>query len=272
MQRTNFIQSFKVYEANKGKSFGKRLTPKQIQILNFHTLGAWEINQETDLVDIIGSFYVTQPVFTKPKEIEIFKKIRFGKVTGVFHCIKNFFQDLEGFPQEVEEHFNCSDNVLTSLQGGPVKVGKTFNCSNNNLKDLIGGPEKVDGIYYSWNNPLTSLVGAPEKVKNGFFCDTFGIQKGDWNYSGWIEALKEAKEKKFPRAEALISTLPFLDVNFLKDYLVIKEPDRLVRISIFWKNPIFADFRKELEKVLDPQIVKYINSLSNMSGYFTNFR
>jgi hypothetical protein len=271
MQKENLIQSFKIFEAKKAsKADGTRLTKRQIEILNKHIVGTWEMNKETDRVDITGNFYLSEP-FNKTQEIDIFKGIKFGKVTGVFYCTRNFFQDLEGFPQEVQGSFNCSDNSLTSLQGGPVKIGKNFSCGNNNLKDLVGGPVEVNGQYWAFGNHLTSLAGAPVKLKGGFYSELVDIHEGNWNYLGWIEALEEAKSKNFIRIASLISTLPFLDVNFLKGYIV-NNPNILVDLALFWKHPKFANFRQELENVLDPNTTKKITILNKMSGYFTTSR
>jgi hypothetical protein len=157
------------------------------------------------------------------------------------------------------------------LQGGPTKIGKNFSCNNNNLKDLVGGPVEVGGQYLTFGNPLTSLVGAPVKLKKGFYSDLVDFNEGKWNYLGWIQALEEAKSKNFTRIEALISTLPFLDVNFLKNYIV-DNPDRMVDLAMFWEHPEVANFKRELEKVLDLNTKKKVKILSNLRGYFSTFR
>jgi len=271
MQKENPIQSFKIFEAKKGgQAAGTRLSKSQIEILNKHVVGTWEMNRETNRVDITGNFYLSEP-FNRTGEIDIFKGIGFGKVTGVFYCTSNFFQDLEGFPQEVQGSFNCSDNSLTSLQGGPTKIEKNFSCNNNNLQDLVGGPVEVGGQYWAFGNPLTSLAGAPAKLKKGFYSDLADFNEGKWNFLGWIQALEEAKSKNFTRIAALISTLPFLDVNFLKNYIV-DNPDRMLDLAMFWEHPEVANFRQELEKVLDPHTKKKVKILSNLRGYFPTFR
>jgi hypothetical protein len=128
------------------ESFNKapKLTKEQIDFLNKHTEGIWEIDPSTGLVNIEGTFdCVSQGLID-------LKGLRFGWVTGSFSC---------GF------------NKLESLDGSPEAVAGDFYCNMNSLKNLKGSPQVVNGSFYCGGNPLTSLEGAPEEVGGWFLCD-----------------------------------------------------------------------------------------------------
>ena len=75
------------------------LSQEQIEWLDKCTDGHWFHNPETGLVDVDGDFDFYSQLLSD------FKGVRFGVVTGNFHC---------------------SDNQLTSLEGAPQKVGRGF--------------------------------------------------------------------------------------------------------------------------------------------------
>ncbi len=85
--------------------------------------------------------------------------VKFGTVSGYFHCSNNLLTSLEGAPGTVGRHFSCSNNRLTSLEGAPGAVGGDFYYSKNRLTSLVGAHKilrRVGGILYIWNNPITS--------------------------------------------------------------------------------------------------------------------
>jgi hypothetical protein len=162
------------------------LTEKQIKWLNQCTRGRWELNPETGLIDVLGSFDCYQ------QDLRDLNGIKFGTVSGYFYCdhnsitslegspIKtggNFYcnnnqlNSLEGAPKEVDGSFYCLNNRLASLNGAPEKIRKSFDCGENNLVDLKGAPKEVGSDFYCDKNMLISLDGAPEEVGGSFSCD-----------------------------------------------------------------------------------------------------
>jgi len=63
--------------------------------------------------------------------------LKFGKVSGYFHC---------------------GNNLLTTLEGCPQSVGKEFYFNNNELRDLYGFPEFFDGNIYYDSNPVEEIL------------------------------------------------------------------------------------------------------------------
>lgn len=93
--------------------------------------------------------------------------LKFGKVTGNFHCSYNILTTLIG-PTYVGESFYCNSNNLTSLIGGPTYVNTTYNCGYNKLTDLIGSPNEVNNFYCYVNN--LTLKGSPSNIVDEFNC------------------------------------------------------------------------------------------------------
>ena len=116
-----YIKSYSLFENNTV------LTQEQIDWLNKCTRGTWKLNPNNGLVDVDGNFYGSK------KNLNDFKGVRFGVVTGGFYCDDNQLTSLVGAPQEVGEDFNCRYNKLVSLLGAPRKVGGNFYCSDNNV-------------------------------------------------------------------------------------------------------------------------------------------
>jgi hypothetical protein len=139
------------------------LTAEQIDWLNRCTYGRWKLNPQTGLVDIKGNFDCTGKGLTN------LRGIRFGEVSGYFHCDYNQLTTLEGAPQSVGGEFDCSNNQLTSLEGAPQTVGDSFFCYGNQLTTLKGAPRTVGGFNCA-NNQLTTLEGAPRTVGGDFSC------------------------------------------------------------------------------------------------------
>jgi hypothetical protein len=96
--------------------------------------------------------------------------IKFGTVTGDFHCCTNPIISLEGSPHTVGGSFLCDGCKLTSLKGGPKSVGRHFKCEANNLTSLEGSPNSVGRLFMCDDNKLTSLNGSPNSVGGNFSC------------------------------------------------------------------------------------------------------
>jgi hypothetical protein len=96
--------------------------------------------------------------------------LRFGKVSGNFHCNSNCLNTLIGSPQWVGGSFDCSDNILNTLQHGPEKVRGTYRCSDNKLITLKGCATEVGRDLLCNNNYLENLVGSPDKIQGYFNC------------------------------------------------------------------------------------------------------
>jgi Leucine-rich repeat (LRR) protein len=140
------------------------LTPEQTEWLDKCTRGSWTLNPQTGLVDVNGDFYCSGQRLTD------FKGVRFGVVSGSFHCHNNELTSLDGAPQRVGWIFNCSRNQLISLEGAPQDVVEYFECYSNKLTSLEGAPSRVGVNFNCRNNQLISLEGAPEKVGWQFDC------------------------------------------------------------------------------------------------------
>ena len=128
--------------------------------------GHFEINQETGLVDIYGTFDCSN------QGIEDFMGIRFGVVTGIkFDCSYNELTSLEGAPLEIGSEdsmadgagFLCSHNNLKKL-GNVLPKQKNylryFDCKDNLLENLVGLPKNIMNLDFS-KNRIISLKGIP---------------------------------------------------------------------------------------------------------------
>ena len=143
----------------------QELSQEQRDWLNKCTDGSWVLNPKTGLVDVSGRFYCYG------KNLDSFKGVRFGHISGDFDCARNRLTSLEGAPQSVNGRFDCTSNRLTSLEGAPQRVGGDFYCHNNSLTSLEGAPQRVGGDFACSDNPLTSLKGAPQSVDGHFYCE-----------------------------------------------------------------------------------------------------
>ena len=140
------------------------LTPEQIEWLDKCTKGTWQLNPQTEEVDVNGDFTCHS------QRLSDFKGVRFGKVRGSFYCDHNQLTTLEGAPLKVRDDFRCDNNQLTSLEGAPQKIERNFDCENNQLTSLEGAPREVGAGFSCTNNQLTSLEGAPQEVGGDFSC------------------------------------------------------------------------------------------------------
>ena len=154
----------KNYREYLNESAGVDLTQEQKIWLDKFTKGRWQVNSQTGLVDVEGSFACSK------QGLDSFKGVRFGRVSGYFSCWGNDLTSIEGAPQSVGDFFYCFDNNLTSLVGAPQSVCGSFDCGSNKLTSLEGAPQGVGGGFDCSSNKLTSLVGAPGSVEGYFRC------------------------------------------------------------------------------------------------------
>ena len=139
------IKPYQVFEAS-----APALTAEQIEWLDKCAAGRWKLNRQTGLVDINGGFNCSG------QNLQDFKGVRFGKVSGDFYCY---------------------ENQLTSLVGAPQSVGGNFDCRSNQLTTLVGAPQSVDGSFWCHANQLTTLEGAPKTVGRDFWCGDNPVTK-----------------------------------------------------------------------------------------------
>jgi len=135
---------------------------EKTKLLDEWISGSYVIDED-GFVNVIGHVTVTD--FYKYQT-----QIKFGTVSGYFHCSYNELKTLEGSPQTVGGSFNCSCNSLTTLEGSPQTVGGSFYCSDNKLATLEESPQTVGGDFYCSRNELTTLKGSPQIVGGSFIC------------------------------------------------------------------------------------------------------
>ena len=153
------IKSFALFEKSEVMS------REQIEFMMMGVDGKWELDEVTGLVNVQGSFNCSE------KDLQDFKGIRFGKVTGSFRCDSNLLKTLDGAPEEVGVSFYCDSNRLKTLKGAPRVVGGSFDCSGNQLTSLKGAPEKVGGNLFCGDNQLKTLEGAPREIGQDIYCE-----------------------------------------------------------------------------------------------------
>ena len=198
------------------------LTPEQIEWLDECTNVTWQLNPQTGLVDVEGSFDC------RGQGLRDFKGVSFGDVGGYFRCSENQLTSLDGAPQEVG-NFYCHNNQLTTLEGAPQKVGVDFICSNNQLTSLEGAPQEVGVGFNCSNNQLTSLEGAPQKVGLSFNCENNPVSEKTLN-------------SIFSRMEKVGSYLKA--VESLWPEIPVEDQALLYRPEFEWVGP---DERKKLD-------------------------
>lgn len=133
-------------------------------------------------INIDGSIDVDGDINLSYKELTKIP-LKFGKVSGDFHCDGNLLESLEGCPTSVGGGFFCYENQLESLEGCPKSVGGDFFCSNNQLESLEGCPKSVGLDFYCHGNQLKNLEGCPKSVSRGFYCQNNQLT----DFTGFIE-------------------------------------------------------------------------------------
>ena len=160
-----YLKGWKLFESTN------ELTEKQIQWLDNCSIGGWNFDASTGLVNCDGNFVCRNQKLTD------FLGIRFGEIKGDFYCDNNQLASLMGAPQSVGGDFNCHNNQLHSLMGAPLTVGGDFFCNNNQLNSLEGAPLTVGVDFYCAKNQLHSLEGAPLSVGGDFYCANNSVSK-----------------------------------------------------------------------------------------------
>ena len=221
------LLEFKAFESLSG------LSEEQKAWLDECTRGSWSVGGDGK-VDVQGDFDCSQ------QDLEGFKGVRFGRVSGYFLCGGNKLMELEGAPETVGGGFYCSNNKLTSLEGAPKVVGGDFYCGYNRLTTLKGAPESVGDDFFCYDNNLTTLEGAPETIGGEFSSDSIKIPKGQWGISGWLKVL----EKGTPEAQKLIATL--ISPEALNKRLKESPERTMVALKGIWNSPEFVKTRSQL--------------------------
>ena len=200
------ILEFKAFESLNG------LSEEQKGWLDKCTRGSWSVGGDGK-VDVQGDFDCPQ------QDLEGFKGVRFGRVSG---------------------YFLCGGNKLMELEGAPETVGGGFYCSNNKLTSLEGAPKVVGGDFYCGYNRLTTLEGAPETIGGEFSSDSIKIPKGQWGISGWLKVL----EKGSPKDKKLIATL--ITPEALNKRLKESPERTMVALKSVWNSSEFSKTRSQL--------------------------
>ena len=166
----------------------QELTQEQRDWLDKCTKVTWEVNPQTGLVDVSGSFECPQQNLTD------FKGVRFGRVSRDFNCSRNMLTSLEGAPQSVGGDFDCGRNMLTSLKGAPQKVRFDFDLSHNQLTSLEGAPQSVGGYLHCSGNPISSaaITNVLSRMSGSNF-SLEGAVSYRWKTGGWDEIPEEDK-------------------------------------------------------------------------------
>lgn len=139
----------------------KILTLNQI----YHIIQRYHISIDPFSVDEFGRLNVlgnVKIINTKLKKLPL----KFGKVSGNFHCYLNCLTTLFGAPHTVGGDFNCSNNQLKSLKYSPTNLDGDFFCQENELEKLDGSPQTIHGNFNCFLNNLKNLKNGPREVKN----------------------------------------------------------------------------------------------------------
>jgi hypothetical protein len=182
-----------------------------------------------------------------------------------FFCYYNQLTTLVGAPQTVGGSFFCYGNRLTSLVGAPQTMDGNFWCQSNQLTTLVGAPQTVGISFWCHQNQLTSLVGAPQTVGGNLRCDSFTLQKGEWNPQGWTKILATGDSK----ARRLIVTLPYLDPSY---WLELHRSNRRKFNEIWLGYRQDPEVRKialfqEVEAALSGRALDNLNDLQDLRDF-----
>ncbi|NCZ70574.1 MAG: hypothetical protein EBY80_10490 [Actinobacteria bacterium] len=183
------------------------LTQEQIRFLEDCTDGTWKVNPDTGLIDVQGNFNCDN------KNLDDFKGLRFGKVSGGFYCSDNNLKTLDGSPREVGGSFWCERNPLISLEAAPLKVGYYFWFNNisiyyNLASFLVRIKEDRPGVteLLLTHHFLTPGVIKEEIAKDSYFC--YYVSRA-WNTEGFKkkqdELIQILTEEDLQKIDALWS-------------------------------------------------------------------
>jgi len=147
------------------------LTKEQIKFLNDYTIGKWKVNPDTRLIDVRGDFDCDS------ENLDDFKGLQFGKVSGNFYCSRNNLKTLNGSPREVGGSFWCEGNSLISLEGAPLKVEDFFWFNDFSIKYNLTSflevmKEDSPGVteLLLTHHFFTPQVIKEEIAKDSYFC------------------------------------------------------------------------------------------------------
>jgi len=228
-----YIKNYKVFENSAN------LTKDQIDFLDECTNGTWEVNPDTGLIDVQGSFDCNN------MELNDFKGLRFGNVSGSFNCENNKLENLDGSPTKVGESFWCRDNPLISLKGAPLEVGRYFWLNS----------------FLNYQMVL-SMTGRWQKV-----VQTTDPANIHYNLDAFLEQFKKDR----PGVNELLLTHHFLTPEVIKQK--IQEDDKFcIAVGRAWNTKGFENKRSILENPndpngLSPEQIQKIKDLSVISGY-----
>jgi len=167
---------------------------------------------------------------------------------------------------DVRGNFDCQTRRLKTLLGISFgQVSWNFFCHSNQLTSLEGAPQTVGVDFLCGNNQLTSLEGAPQTVGRGFYCDSFAIDPGEWNPSGWEEILTIGE----PAAQKLMKTLPYLDPAY---WLELHRSNRKKFNDIWVGYRQDPEVRKtalfqEVEAALSGRALKNLEDLQDLKDF-----
>ena len=222
----------------------KNLTQEQIDFLNDCTSWKWKLNSDTGLIDVDGSFHCDH------KNLDDFKGLRFGKISGYFSCKYNKLKTLDGSPREVGEGFDCDHNNLKTLDGSPIEVGGNFTCMRNPLISLEGASLKIEG---SFTFPI------PPSLDKKWGFPFFHIY---YNLTAFLEKIKE----DLPGLTELLLTHHFLTPEVIKEE-IHKDSYFCYYISRAWNTEPFKKKQDELSRILSQEDLQKIDALWSIGGY-----
>lgn len=160
-----YLDNYKIFENSAN------LTQEQIDFLEDFTRGKWNINPDTGLIDVRGNFDCDR------MDLNDFKGLKFGKVTGYFYCDSNNLKTLDGSPREVGVEFWCQRNPLISLEEAPLKIEEYFVLYNFYLRYNLTSflevmKEDSPGVteLLLTHHFLTPQVIKEEITKDSYFC------------------------------------------------------------------------------------------------------
>lgn len=208
------------------------LTPEQISEINLGTKSKWIWNNETQSVDIKGSF--TQ---SKNSNYAILPTINFGKIKGNFRIDRANLDSLEFLPVTVE-----GDMTLGSLTG--IKDLKTFPTTR------ITGSLRI-------MCELESMGGFSDLDRNigGFSCKAFTAIPFN---TETVAKILETEEVILRNSSSYFTILVY-DVEEAKELVLTSG---LVRDDYFKKNPLELRFLKDL-----PELKSGILKRTGMSDF-----
>ena len=142
--------------------------------------------RDNGLVDVNGSVDISRNALTG-------LPIKFGIVTGNFHCTHNWLNTFEGFPISVGGIFNVGFNSFTTLQGCPIlnenhsSISNFFSINHNNFpiileRKLLFLYDPNDSIILEKRKQLNIFVKYQDLYEvwdNGFNEDNFNLLMDD---------------------------------------------------------------------------------------------